>query len=280
MRGESNYFKVDRDGPVVIWKYYNPPKNLLVADMTEDLSDLVEKFVEDQRLRVAIFTSALPDVFIQHADVKAIVQLSEMLRARPDDSPYQPVTRRFTYRDFSRIPKPIICVINGWASGGGCELSLECDFRFMSRKAVIGLPEVNVGILPPAAIQRMPRLLGVHKALELTMLGKVIDAEEAGRIGLVHRVCAPDELMGEALEFAKELAARPPLAIAHIKRCIYEGLEMPIEEGLALSDQLFVELAKTDDAYRLMKEYVAREQDREWVLEQFGTSEAKRVYGD
>ena len=280
MRGNPTYFKVERDGPVVIWKYYNPPKNLLIAEMGDDLSNLVEEFIEDQELRVAIFTSALPDVFIQHADVERIVQLAEMLRASPSGSPPQPVTQRITYRNFSQVPKPIICVINGWASGGGCELSLECDFRFMSRKATIGLPEVNVGILPPTAILRMPRLLGVHKALELIMLGKVIDAEEAERIGLVHRVCEPDELMKEALAFAKELAASPPLAVAHIKRCIYEGTEMPFKEGQALSGQLFMELARSDDAYRLMKEYVAGGQDREWILEQFGTPQSKQVYSD
>jgi enoyl-CoA hydratase len=280
MNNELKFFQVERDGPVIIWKFHNPPKNLLAAEVWEDMNKLVKDFEEDQDLRVAILTSALPDVFIQHADVTRILQFSDMLRDSSDGSLPQAVSPRATRPDFSKIPKPIVCVINGWVSGGGCELSLECDFRFMSRNATIGLPEVNVGILPPTGILRMPRLLGVAKALELIMLGTIIDSEEAARIGLVHRVCEPDKLMVEAVEFAKELAARPPLAIAHIKRLIYEGTEMPIEEGPALTRQLFMELARSEDAYRLMKEYVARGQDREWILEQFGTSKSKQVYRD
>jgi len=137
----------------------------------------------------------------------------------------------------------------------------------MSRKAVIGLIEVQLGILPGGGgTQRMARLLGTAKALEMMMLGRVIDADEAERIGLVHRACEPEELMPAAIEFAKQLAARPPLALALIKRCIYEGTEMPIEEGLALERQLFMELMRSDDAFRIMSEYVSGGQDRGWFI--------------
>lgn len=280
MRTETKCFELDRDGPVIIWKYYNPPKNLLSAETWEDLSKLVVEFSEDADLRVAILTSALPDVFIQHYDVAELVQMADMLRASPDETIPQAVTQRAPRPNLTKVLKPIICAINGWVAGGGCELSLDCDFRFMSRKATIGLPEVNAGILPPYGIQRLTRLLGVSKALELIMLGKIIAAEEAERIGLVHRVCEPDELMPAAVGFAKELASRPPLAIAHIKRCIYEGIEVTIEEGWALSMQLVMQLVRSDDAYRLMKEYTTGGQDRRLILERCGTPEAKLVYVD
>jgi enoyl-CoA hydratase len=277
---ETKCFELDRDGPVVIWKYHNPPKNLLSAKTWENLSELISEFSKDGDVRVAILTSALQDVFVQHYDVAELVQISELLRTSPDESVPQALTKRTQRPNLTKVPKPIICAINGWVAGGGCELSLDCDFRFMSKKATIGLPEVNSGILPPYGIQRLTRLLGVSKALELVMLGKIIDAEEAKRIGLVHRVCEPAELMPAAIGFAKELASRPPLAVTHIKRCIYEGTEMTIEEAWALSMQVVMQLARSDDAYRLMKEYTTGGQDRGLILELCGTPEAKRVYVD
>jgi enoyl-CoA hydratase/carnithine racemase len=132
-----------------------------------------------------------------------------------------------------------------------------CEFRFMSRNASLGCPEVNAGILPGGGgTQRMTRLLGISKAMEMLLLGRVVDADEAERIGLVHRACDPEELMPAAIEFAKELALRPPLAIAHIMRCIYEGGNMPLADGLALESKLFFELTQTEDAKRIMREYV------------------------
>ncbi len=113
----------------------------------------------------------------------------------------------------------------------------------------------------------MARLLGIGRALEMMMLGKVIGADEAERIGLVHRACEPDELMPQAIDFAKQLAARPPLALALTKRCIYEGTELSLEEGLALERQLFMELMRSDDALRIMSEYVEGGQDRNWFLQ-------------
>jgi len=269
MADEPRFFKVERDGPVIIWKYNNPPKNLLLPESGMEFTELVEAFEVEPELRVGILTSALPDVFIQHFDVETLVRGSERLRDTSDGNPLKFALRRPPARGTRRVgPKPIICAINGWVSGGGCELSLTCDFRFMSRKATIGLIEVLLGILPGGGgTQRMARLLGISKALEMMMLGKVIGADEAERIGLVHRACEPEELMPKAIEFPKQLAARPPLALAMIKRCIYEGTEMPLGEGLALESQLFMELMRSDDGYRIMSEYVDGGQDRNWFLQ-------------
>ncbi|MCB1692426.1 MAG: enoyl-CoA hydratase/isomerase family protein, partial [Pseudomonadales bacterium] len=146
-------------------------------------------------------------------------------------------------------------------AGGGCETTLMCEFRYMSRSASLGLPEVNAGILPGGGgTQRMTRLLGIGKAMEMLLLGKIVDADEAERIGLVHKACDPDKLMPEALAFAHELAARPPMAIGHIMECIYRGAQMPLADGLALEWKLFLELTQSEDAKRLMSAYVARGQ--------------------
>ena len=128
----------------------------------------------------------------------------------------------------------------------------------MSRTAWLGCPEVNAGILPGGGgTQRMTRLLGIGKAMEMLLLGSVVDADEAERIGLVHRACDFENTIPEAIEFAKELAQRPPMAIGHIMQCIYEGGQMPLREGLMLESRLFFELTQSEDAKRIMAEYVA-----------------------
>lgn len=266
MEKEPRFFRVEIDGPVIVWKFDNPPKNLWDAATGSEFDDLVEKFEANPDLRTGIITSALPDVFIQHYDVSALVRWADRLRDSSDNRLLEFATRRPIQRGTRRVgPKPIIAAINAWVSGGGLELALTCDFRFMSREATLGLIEVLLGILPGGGgTQRMARLLGTAKALEMMMLGKVIGADEAERIGLIHRACTPDDLLPEAIAFAKQLAARPPLALALIKRCIYEGTEMPLEDGLALERQLFLELMRSDDAYRLMNEYVAGGQNREY----------------
>ena len=270
MEKAPQFFEVEIDGPIIIWRFNNPPKNLWTVATGSEFTELVEAFFADPDQRVGIITSALPDVFIQHFDASLLANLSGNLRATATNQPAQRAAQRPAPRGIYRCgPKPVICAINGQVAGGGCELALACDFRYMSRKATIGLPEVNIGVLPGGGgTQRMPRLIGTAKALEMIMLGKVIGADEAERIGLVHRACDPEELMPAVLEFARELASRPPMAIAHIKRCIYEGSELSLEEGLALEGKLFRELLVSDDAFRLMSEYAAGGQDFERFLSQ------------
>ena len=258
MAKEPQFFQVERDGAVIIWKLYNPPRNLWNTETATEFDDLVEAFYDDPDLRVGIITSAMPDVFIQHFDVSLLVDWGEALRTAGPTPQAEHRAPRGIYRCG---PKPIIAAINATAHGGGCELTLACDFRFMSRAATIGCPEVIVGILPPSGTQRMARLLGIGKALELILLGKILYADEAERIGLVHRACDPDELMPAVLAFANELATKAPLAVAHIKRCIYEGSEMPLEKGLELATELFWETAKSDEALEIMRAYVATGQD-------------------
>jgi enoyl-CoA hydratase/carnithine racemase len=266
MAKELRFFKVERDGPVIIWKFNNPPQNLWNMETAVEFDDAVEALYEDPELRVGIITSELPNVFIQHFDVSLLVTWGEALArgevALPADRP----PRRGIYR---RGPKPVIAAINAPVAGGGCELTLACDFRFMSRTATIAQPEVGAGILAGGGgTQRMPRLIGIAKSLELQLTGRQLYADEAERIGLVNRACDPFDLMPQAIAFAKALAAQPPLAVAHIRRCIYEGMEMSLDDGLALESELFLELVKSDDALNLMRAYVAMGQDIDRMLEE------------
>jgi len=254
---QVKYFIVETDGPVIIWRFNNPLRNLWTVETGTEFDDLVEDFYTDPNYRVGIITSNLQDVFIQHFDVSLLVSFAEALRAGAPKIPR--TTPRGVYR---YGPKPVIAAINAPVAGGGCELSLACDFRFMSRAATIGQPEILVGILPGGGgTQRMTRIVGISKALEMMLLGKLIYADEAERIGLVHRACNPDELMTTTIAFAKELATKPPMAVALIKRCILEGINMVLEDGLALEWDLFLDTLKSDDAINLMKAYVDGGQD-------------------
>ena len=264
MAREARFFQTETDGPVVIWRFSNPPKNLWTIETMVEFDDLVESLYDDADLRVGVLASAREDVFIQHFDVSLLVQLGEVLKADPA-IPLEPPAPRGVYR---RGPKPVIATINAPVSGGGLELCMACDFRFMSRGAWVAQPEVAIGILPGGGgTQRMPRLIGLGRALELQLTGRQVFAEEAERIGLVTRACDPPRLMPEALEFARSLAAQPAMAVQLIRRCIYEGTEMPLEEGLALESELFRQTLVGGDALERMRTYVAAGQDPQRVSE-------------
>lgn len=263
---ETRFHIVEQEGPVVIWKFNNPPQNLMNLETQAELTELIEEFEANPELRVAIITSNLPDVFIQHFDVGTI--LSEWSEMTPEEQAAlmeNAIKNPPTPRGFARLRrKPIIAAISGPTAGGGCELTLQCEFRFMSRNAYLGCPEVNVGILPGGGgTQRMTRLLGISRTMDMLLIGRVVDADEAERIGLVHRACDVETLLPEAIQYAQELARRPSMAVGHIMQCIYEGSQMPLQEGLMLESSLFLELAQSEDAKRLMGEYVNSGQDVE-----------------
>ena len=138
------------------------------------------------------------------------------------------------------FPKPVIAAVNGFALGGGCELAMSCDIRLASEKAKFGQPEVTLGITPGfSGSQRLPRRVGVAKAKELIFSGKMIKADEAERIGLVNAVFAPEELMNGALEMARSFTKNAPIAVKYSKACIDRGMQMDIDDAIALENELF-----------------------------------------
>jgi 3-hydroxypropionyl-coenzyme A dehydratase len=147
------------------------------------------------------------------------------------------------------LSKPVIAAINGYAFGGGAELALACDFRWMAADAAIGFPEIGLGIFPGAGgTQRLTRLLGPARALEVMVSGRRLAAAEALELGLVQRVVAPDALAPDAHAFARELATKPTRAIGLLKRCVYGGWGRPLAEGLTLERQAVFEVIATRDA--------------------------------
>ncbi len=256
---EYRFIEVKREGPTAIATLTNPPANLLNGAMVAELDALADAVDADAGVRSLVLTGGVDGVFIMHYDVGELVRVGDAARERASvgsDPELHPMHRMLL--KLQRLSKPVIAAINGVAMGGGCELALACDFRLMAKGGVIGLPEVRVGILPGAGgTQRMARLIGVATALELMLLGNVVDAETAERLGLVHRAVEPSRLLEEALALAAELAKRPALSVALIKRCVWEGTELPLEEALRLEQDAFWRTMRSEDAARLMREYLA-----------------------
>jgi enoyl-CoA hydratase/carnithine racemase len=265
---EARFYRVEKTGPIIVWKFHNPPRNLASLDTMMELEQLVEEFDKDPDLRVGIVTSATPGTFIQHFDVSLILGWAEQMRDLSEEQTEQILSTFPPPRGLADLTsKPIICAINGPVEGGGCELALGCDFRFIARGAFMGQPEVDAGFPPGGGgTQRLARLVGVAKALELCLTGRRIEADEAERLGLVTAVCEPEDLMPRVLEFAGILAVKPPRAVSLIKRAISEGTCMNLPGGLLLERKLFFEGIKTDDALKVMRLYLAAGQDREKLV--------------
>jgi enoyl-CoA hydratase len=163
------------------------------------------------------------------------------------------------FRRYEMCPKPVIAAVNGFALGGGCELAMACHVRIGSEHAKFGQPEVKLGILPGyGGTQRLPRLVGKGRALQLLMTGEMIDAEEALRIGLVNRVVHAAELIGAAQIMLKQIMQNAPLAVALSIEAVDRGLGMTLDEGLTLEANHFGLLAATDDMKEGMSAFLEK----------------------
>ncbi|MGQ9853540.1 MAG: enoyl-CoA hydratase-related protein, partial [Candidatus Oleimicrobiaceae bacterium] len=148
------------------------------------------------------------------------------------------------------LAKPVIAAVNGFALGGGCELAMACDFRIASEKAKFGQPEVGLGLIPGfGGTQRLPRLVGPGMAKQLILTGQLIDAQTALAIGLVNRVVPEGELIPTALELARAIAGKGPLAVQVAKQVINQGLDVDIEKGIAIENEAFPRTFATGEAH-------------------------------
>lgn len=218
----------------------NALSNQLAVELVAELSRLEQ----DEALRVVILTAAGDRAFSVGTDITALNALTEA-QARELSERGQQLCAQI-----ESFPVPVIAAINGVAAGGGCELALACHLRISSRLATFSLPETKLGAIPAyGGTQRLPRDIGVARALELMLAGKVIDAASALEMGLINRLVEPHQLMSEAMSLANEIASLAPLAIRACLKAVTEGLKLPLEEGLALERELFASLFATEDAH-------------------------------
>jgi enoyl-CoA hydratase len=222
----------------------HPPANALVPELYDELRAVVTELEDDARARAVIFTSANEKIFAAGTDLKRLGGIEPSrgsVAARVDRA-------HATFLRLQRLGKPTIGVLEGHALGGGCELALALDFRFMTRgRARIGLPEVTLGLIPAAGgTQRLPRLVGRLRASELMMLGERLDADAAERIGLVTRAC--DDAREEAFELALRLVKMPRSSLRAIKQCLNDGFDGDLMRGLAVERSAAIEVMAADEA--------------------------------
>ena len=234
------YEKKDNIGVLTVNR---PDKlNALSNELTEELQHLLDEIEKDVDLRVVVITGAGDKAFVAGADINELVE-RDALKGRD--------VSRFRQALFARIenlPVPVIAAVNGYALGGGLELALACNIRIASEKAQFGAPEVKLGIIPgDGGTQRLPRLVGLGRAMELVLTGDFIDAQEAHRIGLVNRVVSPDELMESVMTLAKKIASRPPLAVKYAKEAVNRSQEGDTASGYALESYLHALACTTED---------------------------------
>jgi enoyl-CoA hydratase len=216
--------------------------NAMNDGMRRELTECFTTLASNEEIRAILVAGAGERAFSAGADIREFVETLPPVRFRAE-------RRRLDFRQaMDRCPQPIIAAIRGYALGGGLELALACDIRVASDDAQLGLTEVNLAIIPGGGgTQRLPRLLGRGKALEMILTGARISATEALRIGLVERVVPAAEVVGAARELARSIAAKAPLALRYAKEAVVKGLELPLAEGLRLEGDLSTLLRTTED---------------------------------
>jgi enoyl-CoA hydratase len=222
----------------------NRPKalNALNSEVLTDLDELVSAVKADADIRALVITGSGEKAFVAGADI------GEMSTLTKEGGEAFGKHGNNVFRAIETLPIPTIAAVNGFALGGGCELALSCDIILASEKAKFGQPEVGLGITPGfSGTQRLPRRVGVAKAKELIFSGKMIKADEAKEIGLVNAVYAPEALMDSALEMAKSFTKNAPIAVKYAKACIDRGMQMDIDDGIAVENELFAMCFATAD---------------------------------
>ena len=236
--------------------YINRPDamNALNTGVLEEIIQAVGEISRDNEIQVLIITGAGDKSFVAGADIKEMHALTAV------------EGREFGYigqaafRAIEKLEKPVIAAVNGFALGGGCELAMAADIRLASEKAKFGQPEVGLGITPGfGGTQRLPRLVGEGRAMELILTANTINAEEAYRIGLVNHIYPAADLLDEARKMARKIMANAPLAVKYAKSAVNKGLQTDIDTGMAIEADLFGICFSTEDQKAGMGAFLNKE---------------------
>ena len=222
----------------------NRPKalNALNSDVLTDLNELVDVVTADAEIRALVITGSGEKAFVAGADI------GEMSTLTPAEGEAFGKHGNDVFRRIETLPVPTIAAINGFALGGGCELSMSCDIRICSEAAVFGQPEVGLGITPGfGGTQRLARLVSPGMAKQLIYTAKNIKADEAYRIGLVNAVYPAEELMAAAEKLANTIASNAPIAVRACKKAINDGLQVDMDKAIVIEEKLFGSCFKTAD---------------------------------
>ncbi|CAN5295010.1 enoyl-CoA hydratase-related protein [soil metagenome] len=259
--GATSRVITERDGAIGIVRLNRPDKlNAFAGDMRDAIVEAVEGLGADPAVRALILTGAGRG-FCAGADVD---YLRELVESR-NDHDFEKLLRagERVVKAIRRLDRPVLAAINGPAAGGGANLALACDLRIMADTASIGQTFARIGLHPDwGGTYFVPRLVGPSRALDLMWSGRMVGAEEALSIGLVNRVVPADRLWDEALAWARELAAAPPLVVARVKRAVYRSLDEDPETMLAVELESQLECFDSHDVRRGLAAFRAKERPR------------------
>jgi len=286
----SKHLLTETKDRVLTVRLRNPPLNFLTSAMMTELDALLRRLEGDRSVGAVILTGGLPDVFLTHFDVAEIKAAAEgvsialpprvtdvAMRAEAvldhvpgarnlvERTPLAGLAQMNLFHEVTArmrgLDKVFIAAINGRAMGGGCELALACDLRVMADGGIetgqiLAQPEILIGLIPGGGgTQMLARTVGVARALELCLEGKLLSPREAHELGLVHRVVPGERLMDEAFEWAQRMARRPASAVRAIKHAIYQGASLPFDEGMTLEKAEFLSAATQSATRRAMVAY-------------------------
>ncbi|MGG5462981.1 short-chain-enoyl-CoA hydratase [Clostridium sp. B9] len=251
---ELNNVIFEKEGNIGILTINRPKAlNALNSETLKDLNTAIEHIENDNDVYVVILTGAGEKAFVAGADIAEMKDLNE------EQGKEFGLLGNKVFRRLEKLDKPVIAAINGFALGGGCEISMACDIRIASSKAKFAQPEVGLGITPGfGGTQRLPRIVGMGKAKELIYTGDIIKADEALRIGLVNKVVEPETLMDEAMTMANKIAANAPIAVKLCKDAIDRGMQVDIDSAIVVEAEDFGKCFSTEDQKEGMSAFVER----------------------
>ncbi len=231
--------------------------NALNKETVGELQKVFSYYWTAEDVKCVVITGSGDKAFVAGADIPELGDLD--VRSGTDLS----ANGLYLTKTIQNFPRPVIAAINGFALGGGCELAMACDIRLASEKARLGQPEVNLGIIPGyGGTQRLSRLVGRGKAMQLILTGDMIDAREAFRVGLVDEVYPPEELMAKALEMAGKIASKAPIAVSLAKECINRGLDISLAHGCDLEKANFGQVCGTGDKNEGIEAFMEKRQPK------------------
>lgn len=251
---DLEYVRVEKDEELAVVYIDRQDKlNALNAEVVRELGVAFEGLRDDPDVLGVILTGAGNKAFVAGADIGELATMNSITGVR--------VSRdgQDVFRAIERFPKPVLAAVGGYALGGGCELALACHMRIASEKARFGLPEVSLGIIPGyGGTIRLARLIGLGRAIELTLTGDMVPAERALSLGLVSAVAEPDALMDEAKALLRKVTKNGPVAVRLALESIYRGVDTSTAEALDFESSLFGLLASTDDMKEGMQAFLEK----------------------
>lgn len=266
-----NHLRIEDKGHYMICYLSNPPSHTLTSSGVAEVHKFLDLVEKNNDLRVLAFTGEGEDVFIKHYEVGELANSAEK-NIESNLTQKDPTELHAFHKMLLRLKNLdaiVIAGINGNTAGGGCEFSLGCDLRIMSEgEYFIGLPETSVGILPGGGgTQRLSRLIGSSRALDLILHAKLLSPAEAYNLGVINKLIPKDKFEEELDLYCQDLANRAPIALSQVKKIIHQGLEMPLEESLLLEQKAFDVTMNSKDAARAMRSLLNSQENIEDVEE-------------